>query len=178
MSEGRRFTRKDWLEAGIRALAQQGHEGLRVASLAKSLGVTKGSFYWHFDNVGGFHDALLEHWHRHYVSVAPRDAREGVAPPLKALVGILQDRRLPAIDVAIRRWATVNAKAREAIAHSERYRTLWLIEMMCKQGVERKTAEARAQLVIWAVAGSAGEPNQRWRMKVLGELFALIAKVE
>ena len=175
MSEGRRCTRNDWLEAGIQNLVEQGHEGVRVPSLAKSLGVTKGSFYWHFDNVGDFHDALLEHWHRHYTSVAPKDARDVDAPPLTALVGILQDRRLPAIDVAIRRWATVNPKAREAIAHSERYRIRWLTEMMCSQGVERKTAEARAQLVVWVVAGSAGEPNPRWRAKVLGELFALIA---
>lgn len=176
MSEGQRCTREDWLEAGLRALVKGGHESLRVAQLAKALGVTKGSFYWHFANVGEFQDALLEHWHKRYVSAAPRDAKRTAAAehPLQALGAILQDRNMPAIDVAIRRWAAVNPKAQAAIDNSERFRRQRMTEMLVAKGVDQKTAEARAQLIIWTWAGSSGEPNPRWRLKVLGELLGLI----
>lgn len=173
----RNCSRDDWLKLGLDMLVQHGHEALRVAPLASALGVTKGSFYWHFVNVGEFHDALLEHWHKHYISAAPKEVKRNTsaAHPLQALGAILQDRKMPAIDTAIRRWAEVNPKARAAIDDSERFRRKLMTEMLVSSGVERKTAEARAQIVVWAWRGSSNEPNARWRMKAMAELFGLLS---
>lgn len=172
----RRLSQEDWLEAGMRALSEGGYESLGVTQLSKSLGVSKGSFYWHFASVGQYHDALLEHWHKRYISTAPREARRTASSehPLQALGAVLQGRNMPALDEAIRRWAAVNPKARLAIDNSERYRRQRLAEMLVSKGVERDQAEARAQLVIWAWSGSADEANLRWRMKAIAELFGLI----
>jgi AcrR family transcriptional regulator len=47
-----RTPRSHWIGAGLDALATGGPEAMRVEALAQALGVTKGSFYWHFDDRG------------------------------------------------------------------------------------------------------------------------------
>ena len=57
-----RQSKKSWLDAALRALASGGIDKVRVESLAKNLGVTKGSFYWHFKDREQFLDELLNFW--------------------------------------------------------------------------------------------------------------------
>ena len=57
-----RQSRKSWLEAALHALARGGIDRVRVESLAKDLGVTKGSFYWHFKDREQFFDEMLSFW--------------------------------------------------------------------------------------------------------------------
>ncbi|WP_297773197.1 TetR/AcrR family transcriptional regulator [uncultured Roseovarius sp.] len=57
-----RLTRDDWLLTGLTALCEGGPGALGAEPLARRIGATKGSFYWHFDDVPGFHTALLGLW--------------------------------------------------------------------------------------------------------------------
>lgn len=57
-------TREDWIEAAISALAERGEVGLAVEELARNLGVTKGSFYWHFKDRAALVAATLETFER------------------------------------------------------------------------------------------------------------------
>ena len=43
-----RLGRDDWLDAAFRAAVEHGFDGVRVLTLADTLQVTRGSFYWHF----------------------------------------------------------------------------------------------------------------------------------
>ena len=52
-------SKKSWLDAALQALASGGIDQVRIESLAKKLGVTKGSFYWHFKDREQFLDELL-----------------------------------------------------------------------------------------------------------------------
>ncbi len=63
-----------WIQAALSILAERGISGVRVETLAKQLGVTKGSFYWHFKDRDALFDALLDSWRR----VLTRPSR---APP-------------------------------------------------------------------------------------------------
>lgn len=58
------LTAEDWAKAALDALANGGLEALAVEPIARQLGVTKGSFYWHFDNRGALLKAALELWER------------------------------------------------------------------------------------------------------------------
>jgi AcrR family transcriptional regulator len=58
----RRLDRYDWLIQGIETLRNSGIDAVRVEPMARLLGVTKGSFYWHFKDRGEFLDGLLEYW--------------------------------------------------------------------------------------------------------------------
>lgn len=57
-----RLTRDDWLLAGIEALCETGSAALGAEPLARRLGATKGSFYWHFTDVPAYSQALLALW--------------------------------------------------------------------------------------------------------------------
>jgi AcrR family transcriptional regulator len=55
---------KDWLDQGLRTLATRGFTALKAEPLAKAMGVSRGSFYWHFADIGAFHSAILKHWRK------------------------------------------------------------------------------------------------------------------
>ena len=52
-----RTPREAWIEAALQALATGGPDAIRVEALAASLGVSKGGFYWHFENRQALLDA-------------------------------------------------------------------------------------------------------------------------
>src|SRR5207244_1242684 len=54
--------RADWMRAARRALLVGGPAAVRVEPLAAALGVTKGSFYWHFSDRAELLEALLAEW--------------------------------------------------------------------------------------------------------------------
>lgn len=56
------LTATDWAEAALDAIAAGGLDAVAVEPLARQLGVTKGSFYWHFSNRDALVRAALERW--------------------------------------------------------------------------------------------------------------------
>jgi AcrR family transcriptional regulator len=52
----------DWENAALDAIAAGGLRSLAIPDLARSLGVTKGSFYWHFRGIQELIDASLRRW--------------------------------------------------------------------------------------------------------------------
>ena len=52
----------DWADAALDAMVDGGLDGVAVEPLARKLGVTKGSFYWHFANRDALIRASLERW--------------------------------------------------------------------------------------------------------------------
>ncbi|TJY59774.1 TetR/AcrR family transcriptional regulator [Sinimarinibacterium sp. CAU 1509] len=58
------LTAEDWARAALDAIANGGIEAIAVEPLARQLGVTKGSFYWHFANREALLRAALELWER------------------------------------------------------------------------------------------------------------------
>lgn len=56
------LTAEDWAQAALNAIAEGGIEAVAVEPLARVLGVTKGSFYWHFANRQALLKAALELW--------------------------------------------------------------------------------------------------------------------
>ena len=56
------LTAADWAEAALQLIAEAGLGALTVDALAARLGVTKGSFYWHFSGRPDLLSAALERW--------------------------------------------------------------------------------------------------------------------
>lgn len=111
----------DWLRAGYAILAEQGIKALKVDTLCARLGVTKGSFYWHFDGMPSYRAALIGAWG----ALRDEDRRDfddttGVAPreQLSDMMAALLNPRHWTLERAMREWArsdeTVAASVREA----------------------------------------------------------------
>src|ERR671924_465149 len=62
-----RTPRSSWIDEGLRALAAGGPDAVRIEPLARALGVTKGGFYWHFEDRRALLDELLYAWERESV---------------------------------------------------------------------------------------------------------------
>ncbi len=63
--ERTRLTAEDWELAALQLIAEQGVGALAVEALARQLGVTKGSFYWHFRTREALLQAALERWEQY-----------------------------------------------------------------------------------------------------------------
>ena len=76
-----RLSRDDWLRAALE-LCLSGIDQVKIAPLAADMGVTTGSFYWHFKNRRELLEALLDYWEREMTDVAIDAARHfpGTAP--------------------------------------------------------------------------------------------------
>jgi AcrR family transcriptional regulator len=59
-----RTPRSGWIEEGLRALAAGGRDAVRIEPLAQALGVTKGGFYWHFEDRRALLEEMLDTWER------------------------------------------------------------------------------------------------------------------
>lgn len=60
--EKEQLSRDAWLDAAANAIADGGFDNLRVLLLAKKLGVTRGSFYWHFKDHQDLVVSFLQRW--------------------------------------------------------------------------------------------------------------------
>jgi AcrR family transcriptional regulator len=109
MAAPTRTPRSSWIEEGLRALAAGGPDAVRIEVLAKALDVTKGGFYWQFDDRRALLEEMLDAWERVGVDeVIERVEGEGGDARAKL-------RRLSAIagssgeglriDLAVRDWA-------------------------------------------------------------------------
>jgi AcrR family transcriptional regulator len=78
------LTRQEWTRAALDALAEDGVAGVSVDRLARTLGITRGSFYWHFRDRRELIDAALEQWEREYTTELLPEA-DAVHDPVERL---------------------------------------------------------------------------------------------
>jgi AcrR family transcriptional regulator len=109
MAAPTRTPRTSWIQEGLRALGVGGPDAVRVEKLAEALGVTKGGFYWHFEDRPALLEEMLDAWERLVVDEVIKrveseggDAREKLRR-LSALAG--SSRELTKVELAVRDWA-------------------------------------------------------------------------
>ena len=141
-----------WTVAALDVLAAQGIDGVRVELLARNLGVTKGSFYWHFRDRDALHVAMLERWRRRAtLDIIERlDRDEQPRHRFGALM------RLPFsgprsahgadIELAIRLWGRRDPRARAALEEVDRLRTDYIAGLLTSFAVPAAEAQSRAVL--------------------------------
>ncbi len=57
-----RLTKADWVKNGIKVLNDNGYDAIKIEHLCVKFGVTKGSFYHHFDSISDYEEELLKYW--------------------------------------------------------------------------------------------------------------------
>lgn len=119
---GRRLSVDDWIQAGFALLTDGGPNALRVDRLCERLGVTKGSFYWHFTDLHAYRTTLLEAWG----SVQDQDRQRFMNMPaaqprqrLQAMMQALMGPQLYALERAMRVWALTDATVAEGVRRSD-----------------------------------------------------------
>ncbi len=178
----KRLSALDWIQAGFRALAAGGEGAVRVEPLARGLGVSKGSFYWHFADLADLRARMIAHWEERATAdvITQIDALGGDGfQRLQELMSVaLSDRDQPyggpQTEQAIRAWARTDAAVAEAQTRVDAARMGFLQTLFRDDGQPRGAAETWARLFLYSYLGSAhADPGQRRQM--IDDLMQLYA---
>jgi AcrR family transcriptional regulator len=144
----------DWISQGIKALTKAGFTALKADPLAKTMGVSRGSFYWHFADLGAFHAAVLKRWRE----IAAEEIIAGVEAdsdePMKSLLRRTFGARLE-LERAVRNWAAFDPAAQAAVRAIDRRRLDYIEALLERRGLSAESAQARAQILYWTFLGFA-----------------------
>lgn len=114
-----RLSRQDWLDAGLRLLGQAGPGGIRVDQVCKAMGVTKGSFYWHFQDRRDFLTSLFDFWRARETSGLIRYVEETYDRAEDRIWHVVEFVTLGtydvAVEVAMRQWGQADDTVRQGL---------------------------------------------------------------
>jgi AcrR family transcriptional regulator len=167
---------RDWLDQGLKVLAEGGFTALKAEPLAKAMGVSRGSFYWHFADIGAFHAAILKRWREVAAEQIIADVEATSDNPVQLLLRRAFGGRL-ALENAVRSWATLDPLARAAVQAIDRRRLSYVESMLRASGLSPAVARARAQILYWAFLGFAlsDKPLPRAKQRAVLDELLLIA---
>lgn len=171
------LTADDWIQQGLKALAKSGFTALKADPLARAMGVSRGSFYWHFADLAAFHAAVLKRWREIAAEQIIADVEAADDEPLKALLRRSFGARLD-LERAVRNWAAFDAAAQGAVRAIDRRRIDYIEQLLTKRGLAPATAQARAQILYWTFLGFAlsGAPVPAARLEgPLDEIMRMVS---
>ena len=150
-----RLSAEDWAQAALDMIAEQGVAAVAVEPLARRLGVTKGSFYWHFPSRDALLQAALERWEL----VEEKDVfgiLEVVPDPtqrLRQLFLIAAHEITPHVIYSELLKALDHPMVRPVIDRISRRRLDYLVKAFQQAGLEGAAAQHRARLAYAAYVG-------------------------
>lgn len=152
----KRLTSVDWIDFALATLARDGFDALKADVLARKLGVSRGSFYWHFPDLGTFHAHVIERWKQAATEaiIADIERHEDREERMDALLRHAFGHGAM-VEVRMRAWAENNAEAARAIDDMDRKRRGYIERMLLEAGLAPQVAATRTQILYWAYLGAA-----------------------
>jgi AcrR family transcriptional regulator len=150
-----RLTRDAWLKGALK-LCAAGIDNLKVAPLAEYLGVTTGSFYWHFKNRRELLEALLDYWECEMTDAAIEAARQFSGPPAQRILLIMEtvmSDKLAGYDLPIWQWAQSDSRASRIFKRVLKKRFEFAAWMFSQAGFSREQAEVRGRMMVIYMMG-------------------------
>jgi AcrR family transcriptional regulator len=163
-----------WVDQGLRALASGGPDAVRIEALAKTLRVTKGGFYWHFEDRQALLDEMLDTWERVSIDdvIEHVEADGGDAKTrLRRLFAVASSsRRLGKADLAVRDWARRDRKVAARLRRVDNRRMEYMRSLFRGLSLDEDDVEARCVLAMALFIGSpfmAADHGTRSRAEVV-----------
>ena len=145
-----RLSREAWLEQALEILAEDPTH-LRIDELASRLGVSKGSFYWHFENRWDFVQALAEFWRDNNTSAVAHAIAEagGTAEErLYLLMNFLLIHKSARYDLAMRAWARHEPDILPVIREVDSIRIKTVSGLFEEMGFEEPELSTRTRVFV------------------------------
>jgi AcrR family transcriptional regulator len=146
-----------WIDAGLRAFAAGGVDAVRIELLAQELNVTRGSFYWHFQDRQAFLEQMLDAWERkstdevlERVESGGGDAKEKV----KRAGMLTFSKELLPIDLAVREWARRDRSVAQRLRRVDNRRMEYLRSLISTLCSDPDDVEARSMLAFSLAIGN------------------------
>jgi AcrR family transcriptional regulator len=181
-----RTPRTDWINAGLRAMAAAGPDAVRIESLAQTLGVSKGGFYWHFDGRSALLKEMLDQWERvmvdEVIERVEEEPGEDTRVKLRRLFALASDSNRPGnaddpdepslmeIELAIRDWARRDQAVATRLAHVDNRRMEYMRKLFGDLCSDAEEVEVRCLLAFSVFVGShfiAADHGARSRAEIV-----------
>jgi len=126
-----RLSKIDWLDLGLRVLAEDGPSALRIDALCTAAGRTKGSYYHHFTARNDFTAELLRHWEQKMTEAVISET-ERASDPVEKLIALnrITDSLDMGVETALRRWAGTRVAVADAIAKIDKRRIDYVASLL------------------------------------------------
>lgn len=150
MSGRKALTKDDWLGAAMELLRTRGIGGVRVLPLANELGVSRGSFYWHFEDRDDLLRSMLDWWDREMTDGVIQFANESRGSPRKRLMAVAEDVvrfNRNRYETAIRSWAEGDKRAAKTLKRVVTKRLDYVTSLFREAGFPPADARARGDLL-------------------------------
>jgi len=157
MAQRARLSADDWVTAALEVLVSDGISAVKILPLAKRLGVTRGSFYWHFENHEALLNRLLEVW---------EETNSGSIIRAATLEGSIVDRYValmrcwlgferfdPRLEVAMRNWGRSNPELWQKLRATDERRVDACVEMLAAEVSDPVMRLHRARTIYFLQMG-------------------------
>lgn len=171
-----------WIGAALDLAAEQGLAAVAVETLARRLGTTKGSFYWHFTNRDALVIAALDHW-RAIATQRVIELLDAVPDPLERLqqLAVVTNRSSweDRLEYAILSAAD-DPLVRPSVDAVNAERLTYVARIFRDLGYPKATSERRAAIVLHAYVGrlrmdhGRPRPTRAQSAAYNGELVAML----
>ncbi|WP_425043328.1 TetR/AcrR family transcriptional regulator [Primorskyibacter sp. S87] len=164
-----------WLEGASDLLCGGGVEAVRVMPLARNLGLSRTSFYWHFEDRDALLDALVARWEEKNTGNLAQRADAYAETICEAMFNLfdcwldddLFDSRL---DLAIRNWARTDPKLQVQLNAADAARKEAIERMFVHHGYSENEAKIRTMTVLYTQIGHLSMPVQESRWQRLAQM--------
>lgn len=156
MGRKHNLSRDDWIEAALDWIAEHGVASLAVEPLARSLGVTKGGFYWCFASRDELLEAALARWEFLGTDEIIRTVGQSADAPaqVRELLSVVMQRvrsRTPEAQRIVRLQYALSCASNDplvapVIARATAARIAFLVHTLKLAGLPTKLAKQRAVL--------------------------------
>jgi len=158
MSKTERLNREEWVRGALDILVTAGVSGVKIVPLARRLGVTSGSFYWHFKNRRELRDALLDYWEREMTDAAIEAAKDFDGTPEERIWRLMEQvmtAGLARLDLAFWHWGQSDAAAQTVFLRTLNKRFAFAKWMFEQVGFSKTQAEARGRMMVVYMMGES-----------------------
>jgi AcrR family transcriptional regulator len=141
---------ENWLRAAQNRLSEHGIESVRVEVLARDLGVSKGSFYWHFRDRSELLDKLLARWEDGEIGWLHAEAGTGGAASWAKFIARTADPDRMRLEVAIGNWARADERVATRVSAIEKRKSRLIADVLREIGFAPHAADSASELV-WLI---------------------------
>ncbi len=146
-----RLSREDWLEEALKILSQQGNRLITIEVLCERLGVSRGSFYWHFKDRGDFLVAVIEHWEKQSTLAIRDEVFSLQVSPEERLLKLLEmitTYKHSGFEMPMRRWAMEEPGTKKVLQRIDRTRYEGVRSLFEEMGFTGDELEMRTQTCV------------------------------
>ena len=156
------LTHQNWVEAVLDFIKDEGYTNLSIDGICALLGVTKGAFYYHFNNKSDFEEALLEHYIETtaFRLAAELSMMETPQMRLKALLVKQIELSCHRVCLIFRAWGLENPNVAKSLEKLDQFRLKHTNYLFQELGFSLGESAMRSRMLVTLIQGESSLYSQ------------------